>query len=225
MQFGLGTSEEAIGLSGPVGSDRQTAREFLGKMENVQRRMVREALHAASTILLPLAEAFRALDSQFLPFPKVLRMLGQNALIDPQTGAPIPPDQSITLQDVILRYDMRAASAASLIGRSAKQQNTTLLLQALGGPLQNPLINWQAFYRKVFRDFEENNPDEFIMPMTPEQMMLFRTAQMMAALPAQSSGNGKKASASGSPSAPNSDILDQMVQPGASAELGALGTQ
>src|SRR3972149_2491333 len=58
MQFGTGITEEAVGMSGPAGGDRQTAREFLGKMENVQRRIVSETMGAARDVVLPLAEAF-----------------------------------------------------------------------------------------------------------------------------------------------------------------------
>jgi hypothetical protein len=211
MQFGLGVSEDAIGMSGG-GSDRQTAREFLGKMENTQRRMVREALHAADVILLPLAEAFRAMNAQFMPPEKAIRMLGQSAIQDPITGQMIPPDQSITLQDVILRYDMRAASATALIGHSSQQQNWSLLLQALGPPLQNPLIKWQSVYRKVFKVFDEPNPDDFINPIDEQTIMALMMGQMM-------SGNKTKEPASGRKSSPqtsggvNSDILDQFVQP------------
>ncbi len=227
MQLGTAVSEDAIG--GSSGSDRQTAREFLGKQENVQRRMVSEAMDAARNILMPLAEAFRAMNSQFLPFPKELRMLGQNAIIDPATGLPIPPDQSIGLQDVILRYDMRAASAMSLIGRSAKQQNMLLLLQALGGPLVNPMVNWQAFYRSLFIDFEKSNPDEFLLPMTPQQLKLIQMAGVMSSLPSPETASGGKAGGSnkvsGSGKGINSDILDQLIQPAASADVGALGAR
>ena len=228
MQHGTGMSEEAIGMTGEVGSDRQTAREFLGKMENVQRRMVREALHAANVILLPLAEAFRAMDSQFLSFPRVLRMLGQSALIDPRTGMPIPPDNEVGLEDVTLRYDMRAASAASLIGRSAKQQNWLLLLQALGPPMANPILNWQSVYRETFRVFEHQHPDEFMMPMSPLQVLAMQMASMTSQMGGEQGGGSEekgKGKVSGAPGTVNSDIMDQMVSPDQSAELGSLGLQ
>lgn len=211
IQHGTGVSEEAIGMTGGVGSDRQTAREFLGKMENVQRRMVREALHAADAVLIPLAEAFRALDSQFCPFPKVLRMLGQNALIDPQTGMPIPPDQSIGLQDVVLRYDMRAAAATSLIGKSAQQQNAMLLTQSVTPFIQAGMINPNAFLRWLFKTFDVQSPDDMIMPMNPMMAQMMAMASMQAGQPVNPNSSGQPG---GTISSPNSDILDQMVSPG-----------
>lgn len=212
MQFGTGISEDAMGMQGGMGSDRQTAREFLGKMENTQRRMVRETLHAADNIILPLAEAFRAMDAQFLPFPKQLRMLGQSAIIDPVTGQMIPPDPAVNLQDIISRYDMRAASAVALIGKSTQQQNWATLLPVLGAPLQNPIINWQSVYRETFRRFDIQNVDDFVLPFSPEQMQMMAMAQMMAKSPTGEPGSGKR----GAPeegAGPQSDILDQMVEP------------
>src|ERR1041384_7674405 len=224
MQHGTGVSEEAIGFSGEAGSDRQTAREFLGKMENVQRRMVREALVAASDVLPPLAEAFRAMDSQFLPVPTLIRMLGQSAIIDPVTGQPIPPDQSIGLEDIVLRYDMRPASATSLIGRSAKQQNDVLLLQAIGASPMAMVINWYTFARQMLLDFEKTNVDELVMPLDPR---LVQMAQMMSQMPKQGAGPGgtggqgganPDSTVAGTPGGQNVDILDQMVRPESSLQ-------
>lgn len=222
MQFGTGITEEAIGMGGGAGSDRQTAREFLGKMENVQRRIVSETLDCARQVLMPLADAFRAMDNQFLSFPKQVRMLGQNAIIDPQTGMPSPPDQSVTLEDVIRRYDMRPASATSLIGRSAKQQNFMLLLQAIGSvPPLMMMTNWQTVGRTLWTVFEENNPDEFIIPMTPQQQLLIQMAQMMTGQKPADSGNPNEG-ASGAPSQPNApnDVMDQMMRPEGGFNMG-----
>src|SRR2546428_439820 len=218
MQFGTGITEEAIGMGGAVGSDRQTAREFLGRMENVQRRIVSETLSCARSVLLPLAEAFRAMDAQFLPFPTIVRKLGRDAIIDPETGQPIPPDQSVNLQDVILRYDMRAASATSLVVRSAKQQNMMLLLPAIA-PLP-PLMmqtNWATVGREIWRVFEYQNVDDFIVPLNPQQMMLMMAATQASGQPAQQGGGMP-----GSPSQPNApgDTLDQLIMPQGSTGMG-----
>lgn len=206
LQLGTGITEEAIGMGGGEGSDRQTAREFLGKMENVQKRMVHESLAAARQVLLPIAEAFRAMNSQFLSFPTQVRMQGVSATLDPLTGEEVPPDQSVNLEDVVNRFDMRAASAASLIGRSAKQQNDVLLLQTLGPPLANPLIKWPPLYRKIFLDFEFDNPEEFIVPMDPQAML-------QGAINSMQPTPDRKEDKPGSVSKPNPDIMDQMIAP------------
>lgn len=212
IQFGTGITEEAVGMSGPAGGDRQTAREFLGKMENVQRRIVSETMGAARDVVMPLAEAFRTLDAQFLPFPTIVRKLGRDALIDPLTGQPTPPDQSVTLQDVALRYDMRAESATSLVGRSAKQQNVMLLLQAIAAvPPLMMQTNWMTVARMLWRTFEEPNVDEFILPINPQQILMQMMATQAAGQPAPDS-SGK---VPGSPTQPNApgDTMDQMVTP------------
>ena len=101
------------------------------------------------------------------------------------------------------------------------------MLQALGPPLANPSGNWQSVYRETFRVFEHTHPDEFLMPMTPVQMMAMQMAQMSNAMGGGEGGSeekGKKG-VSGAPGTANSDILDQMVTPDQSAELGALGQQ
>jgi len=215
MQFGTGVSEEAIGMPGG-GSDRQTAREFLGRMENVQRRMVREALQACDTIILPMAEAFRAMNAQFMTPIKQIRMLGQSAIMDPVTGQMIPPDQSVSLQDVVLKYDMRAASATSLIGKGAQQQNWTVLLQAISAPPMNPVVNWQSVYRKLFKVFDEQNPDDYLMPMDPATMQTMMLANMMSQTKTNEPSSGK--SESPEQSNTQSDLLDQMVQPGGTSD-------
>lgn len=224
MQFGTGITEEAIGMSGG-GSDRQTAREFLGKMENVQRRIVSETLDCARQVLLPLADAFRAMNSQFLPFPKMVRMLGESATIDPATGMPIAIDQSVTLQDVIAHYDMRPASATSLIGRSAKQQNFMLLLQSIAAvqPL-TMMTNWQTVGREMWRVFEYNNAEEFLIPMNPQQQLMIQMAQMMSgqAPPSSQGDESGQGGAPGSPTEANApgDVMDQAMRPEGAYNLG-----
>lgn len=226
IQHGTGITEEAIGMpaGGGGGSDRQTAREFLGRMENVQRRMVREALSAAKSILIPIAEAFRAMDSQFLTFPRAIRMLGQSAIIDPATGQMIPPDAMITLQDSILHYDMRASSATSLVGRSAKQQNLTILLQAISAGPMAMITNWPAFARIMYTEFEISNPEDLILPVNPQELQLRMMAQQMVAGNKQQGSGEPRQDIAGTPDNVNNDLMDQMVQP-TSPQNNPMGAQ
>jgi len=140
----------------------------------------------------------------------MIRIMGQKALLDPLTGMPIPPDSEVLLEDIINKYDMRAASAASLIGRSAKQQNDVLLLQALAASPAAPVINWYAFIREMLIDFEKANPDELLVPISPEQVMM---QQMATQLAAQPPGTSPNSATPGGPSKQNPDVLDQMVSP------------
>ena len=223
MQISTGVLEDTVIGQQSANSDRQTAREFLGRAESSQRRLVFETLMCVDQFVLPLAQAFRELNAQFMDFPTQIRMLGQAALIDPQTGMPIPPEPFVNLQDVILRYDMRAQATTSLVGKGAKQQNDVLLVPAIA---QTPIamaLNWYAVARKLCLDFDWN-PDELLV--NPQQFML----NMMAAVQVQmaqqtkgaqdsrpAGGNGK---AAGAPSGLILDMMSQFIKPEGSKPSG-----
>lgn len=224
MQISSGVLEDTIIGNQGTQSDRQTAREFLGRSESSQRRLVFETLMCVDQFLLPLAEAFRQLNSQFMDFPTQIRMQGQDAIIDPQTGKPIPPDPMVNLQDVILKYDMKAQATTSLVGKGAKQQNDMLLLPAIATSPIGMITNWYALARKLYTDFDWS-PDELLL--NPQQAMLNLAAAFANQQATQrKSGEDSKVSGGnggppGAPSQLNTDMMSQFMKPEGSKSNGA----
>lgn len=232
MQISSGVLEDTvIGLGG--GSDRQTAREFLGRAESSQRRLVFETLMCVDQFVEPLAQAFRELNAQFMDFPTKVRMIGQNAIIDPETGAPIQDDPFATLQDVILKYDMKAQATTSLVGKGAKQQNDILMVQTAAATPIGIITNWVNAARKLYGDFDWP-VDDLILPVNEQQMAVALAAQaMVQQASAQKAGENTQTSGSGggttksAPSGLNKDILSQFIspqQPTSGANGGLTGT-
>lgn len=172
LQLGTGLSEGFMQEAG--GSSRTTAREFLARQENVSVRLLLESRFAEEIFIEPLCDTFRALNQQFLETPREIKILGVNALVNPITGEPIPPETiSVDLDDINRDYDVVARGATQTIGKAARQQNMVLLLQALQtNPMAMQLVNWQAFIRDMFETFEMSNADELLMPTPAQQAAL-----------------------------------------------------
>ena len=200
IQQGTGIIEDTV-MGGQSGG-RSTAREFLGRQENVSTRLLLESRFAEEMWLEPMANRFRALNKQFLSTPKKLRILGADAITNPVTGEPLPPEEiDINLEDLAQDYDVRARGATQTIGKAARQQNLVLLLQAAGShPAALQLINWVAFFRDMFRTFEMTNVDELMNPPPAQKAAL-----------AQAEGAQQPQGAS--PQAPG-DILGALGLPG-----------
>lgn len=163
IQMGTGMSEDVVmGLPGPA---RETARGFLGRQEAALTRIMLEARLAEEGFIEPLANMFRALNRQYLPTPKELRILGTGAQINQITGMPLPPEPvQIDIDDLNMDYDARAVGATQQMGRSVKQQNFVLMLQTLqANPVAMQMINWASMLRTGFEIFEFKNLDELLV--------------------------------------------------------------
>jgi hypothetical protein len=175
LERGTGVTSDALGLQA---EPRETARAFMGRQENVSVRLLLESRFFEEMFFEPLANMFHALNQQFLPMPKKVRILGTAAMVNPITGMPAMPVEEVTLEDINKDYDTRAKGAITTISKASRQQNMTLLLQAVSSnPLAVQAINWNAFIRELFQAFEVQNIDEVLAP-NPMQMMA--TQQMGA---------------------------------------------
>lgn len=174
MQQGSGIIEDTV--QGGQGQ-QQTARQYLGRSEAVATRLLMESRLFEEAFLEPLADAFVDLNRQYMTQDREVFILGGNAITDPNTGEPIPQQtrETITGWDLVPNYNAHAVGSTQQLGKMQRQQNITFLMQAAGqNPMAASAVNWIAFFRQIFREFDMDNVNELIA--TPEQMQ-----QMMAA--------------------------------------------
>lgn len=192
VQQGTGIIQDTV--QGQGGPGNTTAREFLGRQEAVNTRLLLESRIAEESWIEPMARDFALLDQQFMEPGKLLRMLGADALVDPETGEPIPEqERRIHLDDLNRDYNVRANGTTQTLGKAQKTQNLMLLLQAAGShPVGLQLVNWAAFFRQIFQSAELDDPDG-LLTLTPAQ----RQAQTQAI--AAASPQGDQATAPGTP--------------------------
>jgi len=185
MQQGSGQIEDTV--MGMSGSNRQTATEYQGRMQNVSVRLLMEVRMAEEMAFEPVCKFMRALNYEFLDTPQEMRMLGSHALADPITGEPVPPEQrQITLDDLYNDYDVRAMGSTQVMSKFEAQQNMLALLSSAGShPAGVGLINWLAFFREMFLKFEFYNVNELLSPPAT-QLPMIQAGQM--AMGGQGSG-------------------------------------
>lgn len=172
MQQGSGIIEDTV-MGG--GSSRQTAREFLGRSEAVATRLLMESRMFEEMFLEPLADAFVDLNRQFLTKGREVLMLGDNAKMDPVTGASIPETtrEMIYGWDLVPNYEAKAIGSTTRLARSARQQALIFLIQAVGqNPVAAAATNWINFFRHVFREFEIPNINEILNSQEEMQRMM-----------------------------------------------------
>jgi hypothetical protein len=163
IEHGLGVVRDTIG--GQAVSKRQTAREFQGRSERSMGRLEQEARLAEEQFVEPLANKFRAYNRQFLTLPKVLRILGEGAVMNPITGQPeMPEPPVISLSDIHQDYDVRAVGASQSIGKMQLAQNLILAIQAIGATPGAQILNWPAVLKQVFLGLDIKNVDEMVVP-------------------------------------------------------------
>lgn len=161
IQQGTGITEAIQGLST---GNRTTAREFLGRQENVMTRLMLESRLAEEVFIEPLCNSYRSLNKQYLKLPHMVKILGDRTAINPVTGLPLPPEPVlISHDDVSPDYRARAVGATQMIGKSVRQQNVMQLLQAVSSnPVLMQLVNWAAFARQMFQLFDFDNVTELL---------------------------------------------------------------
>jgi hypothetical protein len=163
IQMGTGIVDDAIQGIGE-GSDRQTAREFVGRREAAGTRLMLESRLYEETYLEPLGNMMVSLNKQFLEPPREVMVLGDSATVDPDTGAPIDTTHALMdAYDMVPDYMARAMGATSALSRGVRQQNLAQLLQYIStNPQMAGAVNMINFMRQMFREFELPNINELI---------------------------------------------------------------
>lgn len=186
IQQGTGLIED-VAMGGPGGSGRETARAAMMRNENVLTRLMLEARLAEEGFVEPLANGMVDLNKQYLPVPKQIPILGSRAIVNPITGLPLPPEPiDINLDDLNHNYHAHAVGATQMLGKSVKQQNIMMALQAVqANPVMLQLVNWVAFARQLFETLDLTNVDELLVTQIP---MVNQMAQQAGMDPAVMAG-------------------------------------
>jgi hypothetical protein len=211
IQQATGIVEDTV-QGGQGTNDRQTLGEFRGRQANVMTRLMLEARLADEGFVEPLADTFRALNRQFLTVPHQVKILGTYAVTNMITGRPLPQEPvNIGLDDINMDYRARAVGSIHMLGKEYRQQAMMMLMQAVSAnPIAAQLLNWTAFFRQLFVDFEMRNLDELLMP---EQSQLAKEATEKPQSPQQQQYAQDNQAMSGQvPETPvNQDPVNEMI--------------
>lgn len=154
----MGTGVQRDTIQGMLSGDRQTAREFIGRMESAKTRLGLESMIFEKSVIEPLAEDFRLMDRMWLPFPREVNLIGSAALMDPDSGEPLPPEMQLAeLYDINMDHKIRAVGASNMLSKSMQRQDMMTALQAMqSNPIALQITNWIAFFSRFWRAFDFN---------------------------------------------------------------------
>lgn len=208
IQQGTGIIEDVV--QGMPGAGRQTAREYLGRQEQVLTRLMLEARLAEEAFVEPLANAFRHLNRQYLKVPHEVRILGSAAMMDPMTGLPMPQEPiPIDIGDLNPDYRARAVGSTQMLGKSTRQQNMITVLQAMtANPALVGMVNWGNFAKQIFDAFDMQNPDSLLNP----QLTMMNQMAMGGGAPAGPEAGGAPGGEVGLPQLNPEQLGGQMGQ-------------
>ncbi len=183
LQMGTGILDDAV--MGLQGSDRQTAREFVGRREAAGTRLQYESRVYEEMYLEPLANQMVALGRQFLTKPVEVLILGEAADTDQLTGRPIPVGREwVSNMDLLPNYTARAFGATTALSRGERKANMLSLAQTvLPVAAQLGAINMMNFIRQIFIEFEVPNAAD--MMTLENQPMMQELAAMAQRAPAK----------------------------------------
>ena len=186
MQQSTGIIEDVS--QGIGASDRQTAREFVGRQEAVSTRLALEARLAEVQWLEPLGNAFVGMDRKFLPLPMQVKLIGAHATWDPIAERFIAPEPlNVSAEDLMEDRDVRATGATRTISKQARVMNQQAALPLLAAnPQVAAAINWRVFVRQFLHLLDIPNVDS--MMNTEEQML--QSMQTHMAINAKPTANG-----------------------------------
>jgi len=154
-------SQQATGIiedtiMGGKGQSRETATSVQARLEGVANRLILEIMLAERTVVEPVADYMRALNRQFLKLPKLVRMLGSDAEVDPLSGFKLPQEPTeISHEDVNMDYRARATGATNLLSKAMRRQDV-LALSGLVGQIPGAIqaINWVGYLNWVLDVFD-----------------------------------------------------------------------
>jgi hypothetical protein len=183
QQQGLGIPNDVVqGMQSP---DRETARGAMMRKDAALGRLGGESMLAEHMFIVPLAEWYRDADSQLLPLPKQIQLIGPDAMMDPETGMPVA-GQSDIVQHPDLQYNhkVRALGAQRMLNKSIMAQQLMTYAQiAATIPPMAAMTNWVNF-TKVICKAMNINPVELLV-----QQVQIPLINQMAMQQGQSAGD------------------------------------
>lgn len=202
MQMGLAVQEDTVMGMGGGGSDRQTAREFMGRREASGTRLMLESVLYEANYFEPLGNMFASLNAQLLQVPREILILGDSAQIDPVTEKPIPVSrETIEGWDLTRAYSARALGSTMSISKQARQATDLTVFQTLATaqPMVAGAVNMVNFLRQMLRNLDYPNVNELIKSVPQLEDLLSRSGmQGPEGVPADGDMGGLEALAGGS---------------------------
>lgn len=190
IQMGSGVQEDTI-MGMASGSDRQTAREFMGRREASGTRLMLESVLYDQNYLEPLANMFTAMNLQFLDTPREVLVLGDAAMNDPVTGEPIV-DTRVQIDGSVLnhQYAAKANGTTMYMSRESEKANMLTMFQVLAGagPALAGSFNMVNFLRQMLRTMGFKNVNEIIQKAPSMEEMLGQQGQTAGSMPSDIEG-------------------------------------
>ncbi len=191
IQMGTGVAEDTIMGMDSGGSDRQTAREFMGRREASGTRLMLESVLYDTQYLEPLANMFCALNLQFLELPREVLLIGDSAVHDPVTGEQIN-DTRVQIDGSVLNRQYAAKANGTTMTMSAEAQKANLLqvFQIVAGapPGMLAAFDMTVFLKTVMREMGIRNPNEMIRQVPQMNEMLEGQGQTAESMPTDAGG-------------------------------------
>jgi hypothetical protein len=203
----MATGVQRDTIQGLMGGDRQTAREFVGRLEQARTRLGLEAKLFERQVIEALVGDIRALDQQYLTMPRQVSLIGSAALMDPDRGLTLQPDQMVSLSDINLNHNIRAIGASNMLSQTMQRQDMMTALGAMrGDPVAMQITNWVAFYSKFWRAFG----------FDPQEMLVSGVIPQMNEMAAQQAAGGGEGTVG-----PTGDTLEQLAGVGPNVQTPA----
>jgi len=191
IQMGSGVAEDTIMGIDSGGSDRQTAREFMGRREASGTRLMLESVLYDSHYLEPLANMFTALNLQFLELPREVLLIGDSAIHDPITGEQIDSSR-VEIDGSVLNRQYAAKANGTTMTMSAETQKANLLsvfqIVASAPPAMLASFQMTNFLRTVMREMGIRNPNELVKEAPQMADMLEQSGQTAEGMPSDAQG-------------------------------------
>lgn len=163
QQQGIGIPNDVVQGIDPVA--RETARSAMMRRDGALGRLAGESTLAEHQFIIPLAQKFKADSEQFLSFPKQIKMIGQDAIMDPISGMPlIGGDDTVNYGDLSYEQKCRALGSSRLISKSQMAQQLMAYGQMAGAnPVMAAVTNWVNFTKLIAKAMNLA-PTELLIP-------------------------------------------------------------
>ena len=174
IQMGTGVAEDTVMGMGAGGSDRQTAREFMGRREASGTRLMLESVLYDAKYLEPLGNFFQSMNHQFLELPRQVLVLGDSAVIDKVTGQRVN-DTRVQIDGEVLnnQYAARAMGTTMHMSAETEKANMLQMFQVLASANDQVAgaFNMVNFFRDMLEKFGFKNVNELIKTESEMQQM------------------------------------------------------
>ena len=165
IQMGTGVQEDTVMGMDSGGSDRQTAREFMGRREASGTRLMLESVLYDSKYLEPLGNFYQSMNHQFLELPRQVLVLGDAAILDPNTGERIDETRvTIDGEELNNQYAARAMGTTMHMSAETEKANMLQMFQVLASANEQVTgaFNMVNFFRDMLQKFGFKNVNEIV---------------------------------------------------------------